>query len=235
MLYFLYGDRIESRKNLAKHLDALEKKRPDAEVFRVKAENYSEDLILELVASQGLFSKKYIIVLDSLLEKKDTREGLLKFLDDFKSSEHVFLLIEEDIDKKTLDEVKKHVEKVWYFEIKEKKTFFNIFSLANFLGDKDRKNLWINFLKFINEGVSGEEISGILFWQMKNIMLAKKTKSAGESKLSPFADKNARNYARHWTESEILDFNSKLLKTNEMVRNGEGEINTFLEQVILGI
>jgi DNA polymerase III delta subunit len=235
MLYFLYGDSLDARKSLVKHLDSLSKKRPDAEVFRVKKDNFTEDLIKELTASFGLFERKYIVVLDSLLEESKSSSYILSFLEEFKKSEHIFLLIEDDPSKKEIEEVSKYSEKVWFFPKKDKKDFNNIFSLANFLAKKDKKNLWIEYLKFIDSGVSAEEIGGVLFWQMKNIALTKKTKNVSESKLSPFADKNARTFAVKWNENDVLDIMDRIVDINQKVRDGEGESDILLEHLILNI
>lgn len=236
MLYFLYGDKIKARKNLNKHLDALILKKPDAEVFRVNKESFSKNLVLELLSSQGLFSKKYIVVLDNLFEDETFFESCKDLFSDFKGSDHIFLIIESDIAKKEFDFIKKFSEKVWEFEEKkEEKKEFNVFGLANYLGNKDKKNLWINFLKAIDFGVSGEEISGILFWQMKSIIVAICSENQVKSKLNPFVYKNALAFSKKWKKEEILGFCDDLVSINQKVRNGEGEISLLLEKRILEI
>lgn len=236
MLYFLYGDKIKTRKNLNKHLDSLVSKKPDAEVFRINKDNFSKGLVSELLSSQGLFSKKYIVVLDTLFEKTEIFDELKDFFDDFKKTEHIFLCIENKLPIKNFDFIKKYSEKVWEFEEKEEdKKVFNVFGLANYLGNKDKKNLWINYLKALNFGISGEEIVGVLFWQMKNIVIVKKTKSIGESKLSPFVYKNATAFSKKWEEKEILDFCKGLVSVNQKVRDGNGEVEILLEKLILEV
>lgn len=235
MLYVLHGDIKEVKKNVQKHLSSLTKKRPDAEVFRVDTQNYTEDTIRELIGSQGLFEKKYIVVCDGLYEKKETRESINEFLKEMQESEHVFLCAEGEVDKRTLPTLEKHAEKVWAFTPKEKKTSTNIFTLANHLGRKDRERLWAQYLTYLDQGISAEEIIGVLFWQVKNIIIAQKTSSAKESGLSPFVYGNASAFAKKWTKEELEKISSQLVAVTSSVRSGEGDSETLLEAVLLGV
>lgn len=237
MLYFLYGtDTIESRKKLQLLLASLAKKRPDAEVFRLKEDNWNEGSFQELLNAQGLFDQKYIAVLDGLLEYKESSELVLEHIQTMQESTHVFLMIENNPAKKVVDVVEKHAEKTQEFARPEKKKeFFNTFALGDALGSKDKKSLWVGYLEALRAGVSAEEICGVLFWQVKNIILAMHTKSASESKLSPFVDSKARKFAKNFTKGELKNISSALVDATEKVRNGEGEMEVLLERVVLRV
>ena len=237
MLYFLYGtDTIESRKKLQALLASLAKKRPDAEVFRLKEDNWNEGTFQELLNAQGLFDQKYIAVLDGLLEYKESSELVLENIETIQESTHVFLMIENNPTKKVVEVVEKHAEKTQEFARPEKKKeFFNTFALGDALGSKDKKSLWVGYLESLRQGVSAEEICGVLLWQVKNITLAMHTQSASESKLSPFVDSKARKFAKNFTKEELKDISSALVDATEKVRNGEGEMEVLLERVVLAI
>lgn len=237
MLYFLYGtDTIESRKKLQALLASLAKKRPDAEVFRLKEDNWNEGTFQELLNAQGLFDQKYIAVLDGLLEYKESSELVLEHIQTMQESAHVFLMIENNPTKKVVDVIEKHAEKTQEFARPEKKKeFFNTFALGDALGSKDKKSLWVGYLEALRAGVSAEEICGVLFWQVKNITLAMYTKSASESKLSPFVDSKARKFAKNFTKEELKEISSALVDATEKVRNGEGEMEVLLERVVLRV
>lgn len=237
MLYFLYGtDTIESRKKLQALLASLAKKRPDAEVFRLKEDNWSEATFQELLNAQGLFDQKYIAVLDGLLEYKESSEFVLESVQAMQESTHVFLMIEHNPGKKMVEEVEKHAEKTQEFARPEKKKeFFNTFALGDALGSKDKKSLWVGYLEALKQGVSAEEICGVLFWQVKNIILAMHTKSVSESKLSPFVDSKARKFVKNFTEEELKEISGALVEATEKVRNGEGEMEVLLERVVLRV
>ncbi len=237
MLYFLYGTDInESRKKLHALLDSLAKKRPDAEVFRLKEDNWNEATFQELLNAQGLFDQKYIAVLDGLLEYKESAELVQESVEMMQSSSHIFLAIEHNPAKKIVDVVSKHAEKTQEFAKPErKKEFFNTFALGDALGSKDKKSLWVGYLEALKQGISAEEICGVLFWQVKNITLAMHTKSASESKLSPFVDSKARKFAKNFTKNELREISSALVESTEKVRNGEGEMEVLLERVVLNV
>lgn len=237
MYYFLYGKNTkESRKKLKSLLQTLQTKRKEAEVFRINNDNWSEGQFDELLVAQGLFDQKYIIVLDSLFENKEAKERILDRAKEMKECQNVFLLIENDTDKKTLDKISKYAEKVQEFSggiIKEER--FNTFGLADAFGKRDKKNLWIGYLEAIDRGISPEEISGVLFWQIKNIIIAKKTNNVRESKLSPFVDSKARSFARNWSDEEISNHARAIVEATQAVRQGEGEMEILLERIMLSI
>jgi len=237
MLYFLYGtDTNQSRKKLHVLLDSLAKKRPDAEVFRLKEDNWNEATFQELLNAQGLFDQKYIAVLDGLLEYKESTELVVENVKAMQESAHIFLMIENNPAKKIVDSISKHAEKTQEFARPEKKKeFFNTFALGDALGSKDKKSLWVGYLEALRAGVSAEEICGVLFWQVKNIILAMNTKSASESKLSPFVDSKARKFAKNFTKNELREISSALVESTEKVRNGEGEMEVLLERVVLSV
>ncbi len=237
MLYFLYGtNTIESRKKLQALLASLAKKRPDAEVFRLKEDNWNEGTFQELLNAQGLFDQKYIAVLDGLLEYKESTSLVEESIIAMQESAHVFLMIEHNPAKKIVETVEKHAEKTQEFALPEKKKeFFNTFALGDALGSKDKKSLWVGYLEALKAGVSAEEICGVLFWQVKNITLAMHTKSTSESKLSPFVDSKARKFARNFTKEELQKISGALVDATEKVRSGEGEMEVLLERVVLAI
>lgn len=237
MYYFLHGKNTkESRKKLKLLVETLHTKRKNAEIFRINDENWTEGQFDELLVAQGLFDQKYIIILDSLFENKEAKERILDRAKEMKKSENVFLIIESDVDKKAIDKISKYAEKVQKFsggEVKEER--FNTFGLADAFGKRDKKNLWIKYLQAIDLGISPEEISGVLFWQMKNIIIAKKTKEVKESKLSPFVDSRARNFANNFTLEEIGGYARAIVEATQTVRLGEGEMEVLLEKIVLAV
>ena len=143
--------------------EILHSKRPDSEIFRIHNENWTDAQFDELLVAQGLFDQKYIIILDSLFDEKTVKERILDRVKDMKESENVFLIIEGETDKKTLDKLSKYADKVQEFDgggVQEER--FNTFGLADAFGRRDKKSLWVGYLQAIDRGISPEEISGVL-------------------------------------------------------------------------
>ncbi len=146
MLYTLYGTDIEKNRSRSRSLTkTLQEKRPDASLYRLHLENWSGDMFAELSQSIGLFSAKYIIVLDNLLtgsSEKKYEEGesplsvILKALPNMKTSDHVWIIVEDALFGKSTgkelgvkdgallaeieSELKKHSDKIETHDAKQK-------------------------------------------------------------------------------------------------------------------
>jgi len=115
------------------------------------------------------------------------------------------------------------------------KTDFNIFSLGDALGKRDRKNLWILYEKAIASGISPEEIHGTLFWQVKSMILSKSAKDAEEAVLKPYVFKKSNSYAKNFTSEELFAISSKLVDIYHEARRGVHDFGIALELFILQV
>ena len=241
MIYLLYGnDTTASRKKLHTLLSGLFKKRPDAEYFHLTSENVSEISVEELVSSQGLFEQKYIVVFDNLFEDKgkenNRKAELLKMLKEMQKAEHVFIFLEGKLDKKTITKFEKYSEKTQEFSKTElKKERFNTFSLTDALGKRDRKSLWTLYQKAREENIACEEIHGILFWQVKSMLLALQSSSAKEAGLNPFVFNKSKSFLRNYSEGEMKGLSKKLVALSHDARRGMHEFDIALERFILSL
>lgn len=237
MLYVIYGtDTHKARKKLHDLLDLAKKKRPDAELFKISSENWSEAQLDELLVSRGLFEQKYTVVLDNVFEKKDAKAFVIDRLDGIKNSEQIFLLLESSVDATSLKKLEKFSEKVQEFELPEqanKKGSLNIFSVTDGLLQRDKKKLWISYIDLLGKGAVAEEIHGILFWQVKNMILASMAGSVTETGLSPFVYKNALTGARNYKNEELQKMSSQLVDMTHRVRQGKGELEVMVEKWVL--
>lgn len=237
MLYVIYGtDTHKARAKLHDLLDLAKKKRPEAELFKLTTENWSEGQFDELLVAQGLFEQKYTTVLDNLFEKKDLKNYVMDRLEEMKESEQIFLMLESSIDAASLKKLEKFSEKVQEFEKREdKKPNINIFSITDGLVQKDKKKLWISYVDLLGKGAVAEEVHGILFWQVKNMILASRAGSAGETGLSPFVYKNALTGARNYKNEDLQKMSSELVDMTHRVRQGQGELEIMIEKWVLGL
>ena len=235
MIYFLYGtDTHKAREKLHELLDLAEKKRPGAELFKINTETWSEGQFDELLISQGLFESKYTVVLDNLFEKREIKDYVVERLEGMEKSEQIFLVLESAVDAGTLKKIKAKAKQVQEFvKTESKKPAYNIFSVTNGLLNKDKKRLWISYTDFLSKGAGAEEIHGVFFWQVKNMILATRAGSQSETGLAPFPYKNALSGAKKYKLSELQAMSSKLVNMTHRVRSGEGELEIMLEKFIL--
>jgi len=235
MLYFLHGtDTHKARRKLHELLNLAEKKRPDAELFKITTENWSESQFDELLIARGLFENKYTVVLDNLFERKDIKEYILDRLQSLSDSEQIFLSLEGKVDAPTLKKIESKAKQVQEFaKTENKKQELNIFSITNGLVEKDKKELWISYIDLLSRGAVAEEIHGILFWQVKNMILASRADSQKETGLAPFPYKNALTGSRKYKSEELIKMSVDLVNITHRVRSGQGDLQIMLEKWIL--
>ena len=256
MLYFLHGTDTDAVKKKAQSLVAdLLKKKPDASVFTLTDENWNDDAIDEYVGGQGLFANKYIVVIKNILtgsgiskektaERKEFKERFLEKLEIFAESPNIFIMSEGFIDKVSLKKIEKHAEKVQEFLLAEKsevggkirmtgKSDFNIFSLTDAFGSRDKKTLWVLYRQAVAAGKVPEEIHGILFWQLKSMVLAARTKSAEDAGLAPFVYSKSKRAASNFSSEELALMLGKMVGLYHDSHRGIHDFETALERFIL--
>ncbi|GMQ95357.1 MAG: hypothetical protein BMS9Abin13_470 [Patescibacteria group bacterium] len=240
MIYFYHGtDTQKVRARAHEVLDVLQGKRPGASLFKMDDESFNERELEELVFGAGLFEHKHIVFMDNVMREEGAIEFILEKIADIAASEHAFVVIQEKVDKKTLAKITKHAARVEEFSLPKaphKKTDeFNIFSLTDALGRKDKKQAWVLLQKAIKKGVSPEEAHGILFWQVKNMMIARSSSSAADAGLNPFVYKKALSFSNNFNDHELTSLSSSLVDMYHNARRGGAELSVALEKFILSL
>lgn len=217
MIYFFHGtDTDKARMKVHELISSLRKKKPDAAFFSINSENFNLAQLQEYIGGQGLFSNKYIVFLDRLCEKKEVKADFINALKEISESENIFIILEGKIDKATSAKIEKKSEKVVAFDLKEiekKEEDLNVFELANALGRKDKKELWMLYRGYVDKGNAPEELHGILFWKAKTMLLA-----GGNG---------------YWKQEELLSFIDGLITVYHESRRGTHELETGLEAFLL--
>lgn len=234
MIYLFLGQYKKTSLKAIQLVDALLKKQPDATVLKFNNEHFGAQRIEDLIATQGLFFSKNIIVLSKVFDSTDNKDLVLKKISDIKSSQNIFIFIEESLDKKSLEKFEKYSEKIQEVKGEEKKSVpqFNMFTLTDALGRRDRKNIWLLYRDCISRG-SAEEIYGILWWQLKTMLIVKKSKNVAESGLKPFVFNKTSDFLRNFKDSEIEDRAFGLVSLYHNSRRQSVELEVQLEKWIL--
>lgn len=157
--------------------------------------------------SKTLFGESRVYVGTGLFSDEDRAEALLEILPILNASEHTFIF-EEESGASLAKQVEKQGGSVIRAKAEKKQQASDPFALANALGRRDRKNLWLLYRKAIDEGASPEQLVGMLAWKARS-MLAKED-SKDERKLS-----------------------QDLLSVYHGARRGEGDMELLLERLIL--
>jgi len=237
MLYFLHGNDTDSARAKAHGMiESMQKKKPDAEIFRLTSDNWSGASLDELAGSQGLFERKFIVFGSRLFENKEIKEAVLEKLQDIGRSENVFIFLEGAVDKPSLALIEKVAAKVQNFEKNQtKKEEFNMFALADALGERNRGRLWMLYTKAMREGAAAEEISGILFWQVKAIIQAARAEGPAAAGMSPFVFQKSKRYAKNFSGEEISGLASKIVSLYHDAHRGLVDFEVGLERFALSL
>lgn len=255
MIYLLHGsDSEKSRAKLRELIAGLLKKKPDASHLKITEENFDPARLDELAGGLGLFESKVIVELDHILTSdvksagRDTGraemiEMILDHLPAFAESDNIFVFLEGELNKAVLKKFEKSAEKIQEFSLKKfdrpngptERQDFNIFSLTDAFGRRDRKQLWVLYNKAKMKNISGEEIHGILFWQLKSVILAGSARTPVEAGLKPFVYQKSLGFVRNFQPGELEKTSARLVSLYHDARRGITDLDTALEQFILEV
>lgn len=239
MLYLLYGsDEKKAREKLSVLVSHLRTKKPDADYVRITEEEYTLPMVLEYSTRQGLFEKKCIIVLDRILQNKETSREIMDHLEKITFSENIFIFFEESLDKKILERIKSCGGKVQEFEnTRATRTAPPplVFSIADAFGKRDKKQAWALYREALHKGVSPEEIHGTLTWQTKSMLLSIDARTAEKAGLSPFVYRKSKMYAEKYGKEKLKEMSREFLVVYHDMRRGLVDMETVLELQILNI
>lgn len=239
MLYVFHGSDVSTAAKKAHALvDSLRAKKPDAAYVAINADHWSRAAIEENIGGQGLFSSKYIVLIDRVTENAEAKEQVGEFVPAMQESANIFILLEAKVNAELKKTLEKHAEKVVVSEPAFAKATvgkeeFNIFALADALGTRDAFKAWSIYRKAVDGGIESESILGTLFWQAKSMKLALEAKSAAESGLSPFVFSKSKRYAGNYSPNELNGLVRSITMLYHDGHRGMVDLELSVEQLLL--
>jgi len=168
MLYLYLGtdrDKARSKMNAA-----IEKAAKKADVVRITDAHTIEDLKTALQGG-GMFGGKRVLVFEGVCANPDLCDVFLDSLERLsKSDEDVFVFESKplaDLRKK----LEKYAESVEKIDAPAKERDASVFAMANALRKRDKKTLWVAYMREIAKDNAPEMIHGVLFWAAKDMFL----------------------------------------------------------------
>ena len=107
--------------------------------------------------------------------------------------------------------------------------------MTDALGARNQKRLWTLYQKAIRAGVVEEELHGLIFWQIKSMLLALSAPDATSAGLNPFVYSKAKGYAKNFTLDELKNLSSRLIKMYHQAHRGEVDFASELEKFFLEV
>jgi len=235
MLYLFNGnDEVLVRAKARAH--ALSLQGENCELLVLESDTFSPTVFDESFFAQSFFGTSYVVFCDNVFENKLAQEFFEKFTEEIVKSPNNCVLAEKTLPVALATKFKKAGAKIFDFKVEKKdERKFNTFALGDALGTKDKKNLWILFAQAREMGLEGEEICGVLFWQIKNIILASNTKTSVEAGVSEYPYKKAKGFAKVWKIEELQSSLLQLTKMYHDAHRGKGDFMNGLERWVLAV
>lgn len=200
MIHVFIGDDTHA-KSVAR--ETLMTNFQDREVFFLNEENFTLEQFQNYLSGGDLFAKNYVVVLDSIITS-DLGELVLDRAESMATSDTTFVIVETGLLKSPSETLKQHAKSFKIFDLpKGRDEKFNIFSITDAFGSRDKKNTWVLMQKALHEGISAEEILNILIWQTKNLLFVKTNDDMKSTGLSPFVYNKSKSYAKNYELSEL--------------------------------
>lgn len=236
MLHIIYGnDRDRVRTQFHVTHDVLRGKCDDERI--VSEGEVSDSFLREASSSVGLFGKKTLFIFDNALEGQENQDLFFTHAEELATSPNYFLVCEPTFDKDTAKKIENVGATTQEYAAPKNnaRPAFNIFSLGDALGKRSKKELWVLYQNALEAGFEPEEISGTLFWALKNMVLLKGAPIGALCGLNPFVAKKTREFSKNYTKEELVELSRTLLAAYHNAHSGGEPMDIALERFTLSI
>jgi len=120
-------------------------------------------------------------------------------------------------------------------EIKAKHSDFNVFTLTDAIGNRNKKEAWILYQKALASGLVAEEIFWKIVWIVKSMLLASQTKNYLETEMKEFPYIKAKGFSKNFSKAELENLSESLVVGYHNTRRGKEEIETLVEKMLLSL
>lgn len=208
MIHVFVGNDNEAKKRA---LAGLLESHQDREVLYFDNESFDQDTFLNALSGGDMFSRKYLAVLRNI--SMDDDFGVKDKLEAMSESDTVFVIMEDVLLKGPTEMLKPIAKSFKTFDLpKGRDERFNIFSITDAYGARDKKSVWVLMQKALRENISAEEILNILIWQTKNLLFAKREGDMKKTGLSPFVYNKSRTYSANYKTEELENISRGLTR-----------------------
>ena len=182
MIYLFTGD--DTKNKFISYEKFIKSIPTSTAIFFINRNEFNPIQIESFYSGSSLFSVLSAVIFQNIFEREETRDFVLEKLKLMGESANSFIFLEGKLNKSILDAFKKVRAELNIFELsKEKKEKFDNFLVANAFGKRDKLNTWIYFRQAMEKGVGMEELIGVLFWKIKDMLIRKDFHKFSESEL----------------------------------------------------
>ncbi len=211
----------------------IEKQMPaDGTLTTIEAPEYQPGQVADALGATSLFGGEEWFVFDTPSLTEEFAEEVKESLSEMAESSNTFVILEGPLlaaQKKTYEN---HATEMKEFTA-DKVERFNSFALAEALAGKDKRQLWVLLQEAKLSGQREEEIIGMLWWQLKALRLAMKTRSAAEAGMKDFPYNKAKRALTKFAPGEVERLAQLLLELYHDGHAGVREMDLALEEWVL--
>ena len=233
MLEIYFGnDVVAVRKAGFERADALVGN--GATLVTIDHDTYEPGMFADLIEGVSLFGDTYVYVIDTPSLSTDMYADVIAYTEQLNASAHTCIVLEDTL---LAAEKKKWQKHASVFEEYKRmgNERFNTFALADTLARKDKKALWLTLNEARMHKIAAEECIGILWWQLKSLLLAAKTDSAEAAGMKSFPYNKAKRSLTHFKDGEVAALAKGLITLQHDARRGIVELDTALEEWVLAL
>jgi hypothetical protein len=206
MIYILSGNDTKNKNVYLKKLDKNNSSIliPDGKITKEELLNYA--------LSVNLFGDSKVIVFENVLKEGDINLSTEEILS-LKDSATTFVFLEDKLLALEIKKYKKYaIIEDFNSQIVKQSPKVNVFSIADSFSHKDKIGTWILYREAVSLGIQPEEISGIIFWKIKTMILSG---------------------TKFFSIDELKRRSSELISIYHKAHSGEIDFTIGLEQFIL--
>lgn len=226
MLYFILGQ--DGSKHIENIITDFKSKNTSGMIFTFDEDNFNDDSLKELIDSQNIFNDHSLVILRGLTDR------LVDNFNEMKKNDNLFVVWE--LEYKDIDKISDQFDKVIISNPSKKtKDSFNIFSLQDAVGERDRKKLWLLYHQALDSGLEAEEIFWHINKPIRNILLLSLIDKKEKTDLHPFVIKKTNEFKKNFSIEDLKELLFNMTKIHIESRLGKIQLETSLEKFILTI
>lgn len=238
MIKFYIGeDTYSARKSLRKEVEAVRKESPYSLYVRFDETSFDPRNVHDAFSGGGMFNPWNILIFEDISEHEDGDSFYENTLPQFIDTEHRVYIREKKLTKKILEKFKDKAAILEFIPSKKKEIVQNNFAIADAIGAKDKKNIWVEFEKARRSGRAIEELHGTIFWAFKSLYICRtmEKEEALASGMKEYTFRTYKNYSKNYLVHDLERILTKMKEMYHDAHRGGGDLGIALERLLLSL
>lgn len=183
MIYLFYGsDSDKVRRKAFEWVTAARTKDPQLYYLRLAREDLSQGILEEVAASNSLFTKRSLVLLDDPFpsrrtsDEDDGEEASNSLVEDnielLAASNNAIVILAPKLLASKAKKIGAKAEKEYKFDAPAAREYARGFNsgLVNALASKNNERLWLEVVRALRAGDAPEQLHGLLHWKARDLL-----------------------------------------------------------------